>query len=262
MVKMVSDCERLMATDPADFRARFDLSEALGEFGAIVRDSDPVQAEQLYRRSLNLSSSVIEVTPNDSNALYSQAFNRVGFAWVLEKLRKRDEALSVLDSAIARLENVVEQHADEVRCREFLGVALYTRGGHRLRAGNRTAAEQDLEHSRTILEPLYRENSRKLTRLRNLAECYQAYGDLHAARSEWQPAQEWYRRSLELWDRWKQVGVSSIYDQQRRALTARLVAQAARKLSGGFSITLAEARRSARAKTCTICPSDTMYGAA
>ena len=105
MVKMVSDCERLMATDPADVRARFDLSEALGEFGAIVRDSDPVQAEQLYRRSLNLSTSVIEVTPNDSNALYSQAFNRVGFAWVLEKLGKRDEALSVLDSAIARLES-------------------------------------------------------------------------------------------------------------------------------------------------------------
>lgn len=78
---------------------------------------------------------------------------------------------------------------------------------------------------------LDQENPRKLTLLRDLADCYQGFGDLSASRSNWKQAQGWYQKSLDLWERWKQVGISSIYDRQRRDLAARLVAQAAKNSS-------------------------------
>ena len=67
--------------------------------------------------------------------------------------------------------------------------------------------------------------------LRDLADCHQGFGDLAASRSDWKQAQLEYQKSLDLWDRWKQVGTSSVYDRQRRDAAAGLVARAAKKLS-------------------------------
>jgi serine/threonine-protein kinase len=102
---------------------------------------------------------------------------------------------------------------------------------HRLEMGDDAGTERDLRGSLDLLEPLYRANPRKLTRLRDLADCYQVFGDLHASRSDWKSAHAWYQKSLELWDRWKEVGTSSIYDRQRRDAAARLVARSASRLS-------------------------------
>jgi len=231
MRKQVAAAEPLFTADQADLRARFDLSEALAELGAVTRESDPAGAEQLYRRFLALNESVLAATPGDSNVIFSQVFNRVGFAWVLEHLGKRRDALAQLDAAVERLRKLAGQQADDVRFRQYLGLALHTRGGHRLRAGDRAGAAQDLENSRGILEPLYGENPQNLTRLRDLADCYQLFGDLYASRSEWKPAQVWYQKSLELWDRWRQAGSSSIYDSQRRDLAAGRVTNAVRKIN-------------------------------
>ena len=87
-----------------------------------------------------------------------------------------------------------------------------------METGDPGGAERDLERSLGLLEPLYRANPRQLTRLRDLADCYQVFGDLDASRSEWKTAQAWYQKSLELWEGWKQLGSSSIYDQERRAV--------------------------------------------
>jgi serine/threonine-protein kinase len=67
-----------------------------------------------------------------------------------------------------------------------------------------------------------------LTRLRDLADCYQVFGDLHASRSDWKQAHAWYEKSLELRKGWKQLGSSSIYDRERHDLAERRVANAAK----------------------------------
>jgi tetratricopeptide (TPR) repeat protein len=231
--KLVSpDAERLAAADPDNIRARFELGEATAGLAAVTRESNPTGAEQLYRRSLALSAFVLKVNPDDAETGYWRSFNQVGFSWVLRKVGKRSEALVALQSAVERLQRLAQQNPDDVRVPEYLGLALHTLAAHRLEMGDPAGAERELERSLGLLEPLYQANPRKLTRLRDLADCYQVFGDLHASRSEWKVAHAWYQKSLELWERWKQVGVSSIYDQQRRALTARLVAQAARKFPG------------------------------
>jgi serine/threonine-protein kinase len=167
------------------------------------------------------------VNPDDAETAYWRSFNQVGFAWVLQKLGNRTEALKELESAVERLQRLARQNPDDVRVPEYLGLALHTLAAHRLEMGDRTGAGQDLERSLGLLEPLYQANPRKLTRLRDLADCYRVFGNLHASRSEWPAAHAWYRKSLELWQRWGEVGTSSVYDRQRREAAALLVAKAA-----------------------------------
>lgn len=222
--------EALSNADPADLRARSDLCEALGELAAISDDSDAAGAVKAYRRSLNLNASILQATPGDSRLAFVQAFNRIGFARVLDNLGKRLEAVDELNTAVELLQKLVREHADDARLPEYLGLALRTRGERFLRIGKRQAAAEDLDASRSILERLYAENPRKLVRLRDLAECYEAFGDLYASRLEWKTAHAWYQSSFEPWDRWKDLGVSSVYNQQRRDLAASRVARAARNI--------------------------------
>ncbi len=229
--KFVDVFERLLAADPNNLRARFDLSEATAELAAVHRESDPNRAGQLYRRSLALSSSFLSANPQDTDALYWQAFNRVGFAWVLRRLDKPSEALAELQRAVEMLAGLAKRSPNDVGFRQLLGVALHTLAVHRLATGDAAGAERDLHRSLELLEPLYRENPRKLTLLRDLADCYQGFGDLSARRSNWKQAQVWYQKSLDLWERWKQVGASSVYDRQRRDHAASLVVQASKNSS-------------------------------
>ena len=222
------EAERMLAADPNDARARFELSEATAQLAAVLRESDPSRAEQLYRRSLALSSSVLRSDLQDKEALYWQMINRVGFAWVLRRLAKRSQALTELDRAVEGLEALARRDPADQRFPEDLGTALRTRAAHRLEVGDTAGAEPDLERSLGLLEPLYQANPRNLTLLRDLADCHQGFGDLVARRSNWKQALRSYRKSLELWQGWKQVGVSSVYDRQRQDLAARLVAQAAK----------------------------------
>jgi hypothetical protein len=65
--------------------------------------------------------------------------------------------------------------------------------------GDEAGAERPLG----LLEPLYGANPRNPTALRDLADCYQVFGDIHASRSEWKIAHDWYQKRLEFWQRWK-----------------------------------------------------------
>ena len=223
--------ERLIAADSNNLRARFELSEATAEFAAVHRESDPHRAEQLYRRSLALSSSFLNTNAQDAEGLYWQAFNRIGFAWVLRRLDKRTEALAESQKAVEILAGLAKRGLDDVGFRQLQGVALHTLAAHRLEMDDAGGVERDLHRSLELLEPLYREKPRNLSLLRDLADCYQCFGDLASRRSHWKEAQGWYQKSLELWEHWKQVGVCSVYDRRRRDHAARLVARASKNSS-------------------------------
>jgi len=145
------------------------------------------------------------------------------------------EALAQLHRAEEGLELLAKRDPADQRFPEDLGLALRTLADHRLEMGDTAGAERDLQRSLGLLEPLYQANSRNLILLRDLADCYQGFGDLSASRSNWRQALGWYQKSLDLWGRWKQVGASSVYDRQRHDLAARLVAQAAKNSSRNSS---------------------------
>jgi serine/threonine-protein kinase len=229
--KAVDGFEQLMAGDAYDFEARLALSSANGDLAAVIGESDPTRGEQLYRRSLALGVPLLQSHPLDTTSRDTQAIHRVGFARVLRRLGKRGEALAELQKAVKILEGLCEQSPENIEFRRDLAEALDDLAAQRLEENDDDGAERALQRSLGLLEPIYRENPRDLFALRDLAGCYEGFGDLAASRSDWRQARLQYQKSLDLWEHWKEVGVSSVYDRQRRDLAARLVERAARKTS-------------------------------
>src|SRR5207302_1810223 len=110
--RVVDDYERLLTADSQDHLLQFELSEATADLGAVTGESDPARAEQLYRRSLALSASLLQATPHDAESMDNQAFNRVGFASVLQRLGRRSEALAELHRAVEIFEGLHNQRPE------------------------------------------------------------------------------------------------------------------------------------------------------
>jgi hypothetical protein len=96
--------------------------------------------------------------------------------------------------------------------------------------GDAAGAEKDLQQSEQVLSGLHKEFPNTLLFLRDLADCYQAKGDLAAHRSDWQTAKLQYEKSANLWEHWTDVGQSSSYDQQRRQQASTAVRNASKHL--------------------------------
>jgi eukaryotic-like serine/threonine-protein kinase len=229
--KLMLQSERNLAADPKDIRARFDLSEAIADLAAVYRDSDPRRSERLYQRSLALSTSALADDPRDSDILYWQSFERVGFASLALKVGKNSIARDQVQKAIGVLEGLSSRDPVEVSAHELLALALQKRAASQLRDGSTSGAEQDLRRSENMLTKLSSANPNNLTVLRDLADCYRAKGDLAKSRSDWKKAQREYQKSLDLWQRWLQIGKSSVYDQRQRALATSLVNGAASRIT-------------------------------
>jgi eukaryotic-like serine/threonine-protein kinase len=226
----VKEAESLVA-DPYDEWARYSLCEATAALAGVTGESDPARAEPLFRRSLALGDSLIQNSPEDIDFRDNQAQRRVGLAAVLQRLGRRTEALAELQRAAESLGDLRDRSPQYVWIGEEFGAALLKLASCRLGMGDNRGAEQDLGRALGVLEPLYRENPRNLKVLRDLADGHQGLGDLAASRSDWREACVQYQKSLDLWERWKDVGRSSVYDSRRRDIAAGLVVRAARKLS-------------------------------
>jgi len=228
--KYVQGQERLLAADQSDVRARFGLSEGLAELAAAYRDSEPRRSEKLYRRSLILSGSALQSSPADSDGLYWQSFERIGFASLLQRLGKRTQAMEQLDQAVKVTAGLERRDSTNDSARQLLGVALHRRASYRLAAGDARGAAMDLKRSEQILATLYQQHPTNLALLRDLADCYREMGALAAERSILTEARRDYQRSLDLWEHWTEIGKSTVYDQRQRELATLLVNRAMKHL--------------------------------
>ncbi|HEY1576049.1 MAG TPA: protein kinase, partial [Terracidiphilus sp.] len=224
--RYMHSCERLGTVDPSDARARSNLSNALASLADIYRDSDPHRAIRLYQRALAVSDSVLQTDPQDSEILYADSSDRVGFALALERIGEHKQAADQWQHAIDVLEVLRKRDSATIAVPQLLGVALQNRASMLTREGDFRAAEQDLQRSNELLAFLYQQNPRNLMILRDLANCYRQKGKLAEHRSKWPDAEREYQKSLELWRRWLDIGKSSVYDQRQREMAATLARNA------------------------------------
>ena len=224
--QFMHSCERLGAVDPSDTRARLNLSSALASLADIYRDSDPQRAIKLYQRALALTDSLLKSDPQDSEILKADSSDRIGFGLALERMGEPEQSSDQWQHAISVLETLHKRDSANLAVPQLLGVALHNRASSLLRVRDVESAAQDLQRSEELLAALYQLNPRNLMILRDLADCYRDRGNLAAHRSHWQDATTEYQKSLNLWQRWLQIGKSSTYDQRQRALAAGRVRDA------------------------------------
>ncbi|TAM79096.1 MAG: serine/threonine protein kinase [Acidobacteria bacterium] len=229
--KVALDSKRLWAADPNNYMAMDEFSQTTAELGGVVSESAPIQAEQLFRRSLTLRTSLLRWTQQDPHVLDREALDRVAFAQVLQRLGRRREALQQAGKAVEILEGLHRQTPPDTQFAQHLGVALNALAAQQLEVGDAEESQRRLQSSQTLLELLYQKNPHSLAILRDLADCYEGRGNLSAARLNWAQARVWYEKSLELWEHWKQMGVSSGYDRKRCRHAIHLLAEVAIKPS-------------------------------
>jgi tetratricopeptide (TPR) repeat protein len=227
--EVLASYQKMSEEDPNDLTTRGRVAATFADLATVIGDSEPVEAERLFRRSFSVSDSVLQATPQDAEFREEEAYARIAFASVLRKLGKRGEAIEEQKKALETLGGLHEKDPAHVEFGLDLGEALDAFAADRLAAGDAHAAEEALNRSLDILRPILGANPRSLYALRDLADCHQALGDLAASRSDWDRAGVEYRASLNLWEHWKDIGTSSAYDQARRDHAARLAAEAARK---------------------------------
>lgn len=228
--KDVQECEHQVTADPRDQRAQSDLGQALAELAGAYRDFEPQKARQLYERSLDASNRALQTDPEDADILTWQSFGRIWFATNLQRLGEYPRALIELSSAVNVAKRVVERDHASIPPRQLLGIALYSRAHQLILDGDLQGAEHNLQQSEQVLTALRQENPKTLLFLRDLADCYKEQGELAARRSDWQTAKLRYERSTDLWNRWTEIGSSSVYDHRRRQQAFSLVRRAEQHL--------------------------------
>lgn len=224
--KALDGKERLLAADPSNARASFDVSEVVADLGAVYRDSDPKRSEKLYRRSLALSEALLKLDPSNAEILHWQALEAIRFAKLLRRTGNHEEAAVQLSHAVKAANMLINRDSEDLSFRDLLGIVLSETGSQLMQVGALTAASLNLEQSEQILAKIYNENPNNLMILHDLADCIKTSGDLAAGRSNWVDASREYQKSLDLWQHWIQIGKSSVYDQRQRALAAGRVRDA------------------------------------
>lgn len=223
--------ERLLAADPSNARASFDVSEVVADLAAVYRDSDPKRSEKLYRRSLDLSEALLKSDPSNAETLHWQALETIRFAKLLGSTGNHAEATAQLSRALKVANMLVSRDPEDLSFRDLLGIVLHETGSQLMQVGALTPASVNLQQSEQILAKVFSENPNNLMVLRDLADCHNAQGHLAAGRSNWVDARREYQKSLDLWQRWPQIGTSSIYDQRQREAVIRALRDASRHIS-------------------------------
>jgi len=190
--KAIRYVQEWLALNPKDADARR-LSYARIGMGAVLLESDPGKALAYFREALPAAGS-------------RSPGCRVFIGSALRRLHRLPEAIAAGKEAI--------QAGPSVFAYSELGDTL-------LAAGDRRAAEQAYRDGLALAESEVKLKPRNMPSRCDLADVYERLGAFHAAAGDRQQAHDWYVKSLEVWNSWTQYGVSSVYDQRRRAAAER-----------------------------------------
>jgi len=196
--------EETMKADAANAQGQSDFAYALTKMGEVLRDSRPAEAVGWYRRSIELSEKLWQKAQDSSEVASSLAQRYDSLAHALEntgkleeaekfRLKARDVWESIAASTRGRADLRLQKMASECQL-----CALQTR------LGREAAAQATRERVLPLVEEFSAERKVVFT-IREMAECYEAFGALHAMRKEgWDEARGDYGKSLETWKEFRE----------------------------------------------------------
>ncbi len=235
--KALAIAEELAATDQKNVRFRIDLAISYQDVADMLSGDDPAQAIALYRRTLAITRSLLEIAPNEFRYLRRQAVCSIGLATALERLGDEQGARQNLLSAMELLHQLSARDSADVEIQADIHFARQARARLVARTGDETGAQEHHRQAIAAAEKAVAAMPAHLYSQWQLADSYAGLGNFHstlgadarrptAERSaNWREAHAWYQKSLGVWDRWNQHAVSTVFNTSRRDEIARTIAQ-------------------------------------
>ncbi len=213
--KVTAIAEELAAADPSNVMARSDLALAHQGTCSAMLDEDPPGAVAECRRALT-------VLPEASD--HQRVLVTLVLASAVERSGRRMEALDLVRAAVTVLARNVERNRSLTRLRRDL-LRAENQLGTLLLESDPAEAAVHLRRALAAAEELVRLHPADPWGRRDIADCYESLGRLHAKAGDRSEAREWFRKSVEVWSHWTTWGISSVYDVQRKQAALQALAR-------------------------------------
>ena len=229
------------AADLKDARAKTDLSISYGKVGSVLRDVDPRESANVFRKALELTEALLKETPGDAQVQDLHAFNYAGLAYALWRQGDRDVALDTYRRSLAVQQAI--PGGDTPQFQQNLVTFHGEIGELLVEEGDTAAARSHFDKAMQVAMALHSAQPNRMIMRRNLADCYERMGFLSRTlasslklsrdrrRQHWHEARSWYQRSEDLWSQWEALAVSSAFDQRRRSQASQAILECERELA-------------------------------
>ena len=236
--------QSLAAEDPKNAAAQLNLATNYALVADMISVTDADQATAYYRLALSITHALLEAAPGELRLLRKQTLFLRGFAALQRKLGDRQAALQHLRESLQTLKDWSSQHVTNPQVEADLHATLTGIAGVSLDSGDLAGAEAHSRLALAIADAGVAAHPSDSGSLWRLADSYSDFGKLHAALASrprlapakrverWREARAWYQKSLDVWDRWNQQTVSTVFNITRREQVARALAQCDLALTG------------------------------
>ncbi|MCI0489280.1 MAG: hypothetical protein L0229_22025 [Blastocatellia bacterium] len=235
--KAMAIAERLAATDAKNASYRLDRIGSYINVADMIYEDDPAQAADLYRRAMAFVNITLETEPNESRFLTRRARCLKGQAAIMERAGDRRGAQQNLSQALEILRKLAEANPSNLGLQADLYTAWNAMGDLALRAGNTSVAQENYREALALAEKALAAAPAHLYSKWRLADSCSRMGKLHVAiasgrnradgerAANWREARDWYKKAVDVWDRWSREAVSSAFNTARRDQAARSLAE-------------------------------------
>ncbi|MGH9755217.1 MAG: protein kinase domain-containing protein [Blastocatellia bacterium] len=227
--KALAITQELALADQKNAQAKLDLSRDFGRIGSVLRELDPTQAAEIFRRALALSGPLREAAPDDAVFQYAHAYNLAGLAQCLARQGKYTDARRYFHQAI----EMVDKSLHVVDFRRVWVEMRLSMGDLALQTADLNDAESHYQQALKTAESLSSDHPANMSIRSDLADCYLRLGRYYQALAaspntppsrriaNWHEARNWYQKNFAIWDNWSKAAVSTVFDTIRRTQAAR-----------------------------------------
>lgn len=242
--KAMALAETLAARDAKDASARLDLAGGYKNIADVLSLSDPMQGVEYYRKALFIIRALLNASPDEFRYLRREACYLKGLAAVERRMGDRQGALQNLRESLRILRSLSGRAPVNTQVQTELHSALIQMADLSLEAGDLSAALEHCHQALALAEWAMTTHSSDAYALWRLADSYAGLGRYHARLGDdskaateeratnWRTAREWRSKSLDVWEKWAERAVSSVFNLARREEAARALAECDAALAG------------------------------
>jgi eukaryotic-like serine/threonine-protein kinase len=235
--KCLTIASELAAADPENAVAQMDLSFSYEHLADALADSSLGQAAGLYRRALAITRAMLEISPREFGYRRRQAAQLRLLATPLRNLGDRRGAAYHMRQAAEQLRLLLSdypKHAGLQLDRHWMSLAV---GDFSQENGQLEEALTNYTAALAQARQTAADRPNDLQWRWRLADSYSCLGQYHTSLASHprvssanrlarlREARGWLSQALEVWDGWRERGVSSIFNTTRREHAARALAQ-------------------------------------